>query len=134
MTTFKKGYANDIGIDVCLDHEVIFRPYETKVIDIGFSLPTFQGIAIMMCARTSAARQGLIVNQCPIDPNYTGSVHIIAHNVSNDVVIFKAGEAFAQIYAFDIQPIPIKYTIKKNGLRNKNNFGSSDGGDNVIGD
>lgn len=128
MTTFKKGYADDVGIDICLDHEVTFEPFETKIIDIGVSLPTHQRQSIMMCARTSAAKQGIVVNQCPVDPNYTGNVHIIAHNVGNHMVTFKTGEAFAQIYAFDIQPIMIDYEIKKDGHRNKNNFGSTDGG------
>lgn len=126
MTTFKKGYADDIGIDICLDFDVEFQPFETKIIDIGVSLPTYSRQSIMMCARTSAAKKGIIVNQCPIDPNYRGNAHIIAHNCSNNVVRFEKGQAFAQLYAFDIQPIWIDYEIKKDGWRYKNNFGSTD--------
>ena len=126
MTTFKKGYADDIGIDICLDFEVEFQPFETKVIDIGVGLPTYQRRSIMMCARTSAARQGIIVNQCPIDPNYFGNVHIIAHNCSNKIVRFEAGKAFAQLYAFDVQPIDISYDIKRDGHRFISAFGSTD--------
>lgn len=128
MIKFKKGYADDVGIDICLDFDVEFQPFETKVIDIGVSLPTYQRQSIMMCARTSAAKRGIIVNPCPIDPNYMGNVHIIAHNCSNNVVKFEAGKAFAQLFAFDVQPIWIDYEIKQSGYRNKNNFGSSDGG------
>lgn len=128
MTTFKKGYADDIGIDICLDHEVKFKPFETKIIDIGIGLPTCQRQSIMMCARTSAAKQGIIVNPCPIDPNYQGNAHIIAHNCSSNIIKFEAGKAFAQLFAFDVQPIWIDYEIKKDGYRNKNNFGSTDGG------
>lgn len=129
MTVFKKGYADDVGIDICLDFDVEFQPFETKIIDTGVSLPTYQRQSIMMCARTSAAKQGIIVNQCPIDPNYQGNAHIIAHNCSNNIVKFDAGIAFAQLFAFDVQPIWIDYEIKKTGYRNKNNFGSSDGGE-----
>lgn len=129
MTTFKKGYADDIGIDICLDFDVEFQPFETKVIDTGVSLPTYQRQSIMMCARTSAAKQGIIVNQCPIDPNYQGNAHIIAHNCGNKKVTFKAGQAFAQLFAFDVQPIWIDYEIKRPGYRYDNNFGSSDRGD-----
>ena len=126
MTKFKKGYADDIGIDICLDFEVEFQPFETKVIDMGVALPTYQRRSIMMCARTSAAKQGIIVNQCPIDPNYSGNVHIIAHNCSNKIIRFEAGKAFAQLYAFDIQPINIDYKVKKTGTRNEGAFGSTD--------
>lgn len=126
MTTFKKGYAQDVGIDICLDHDVTFEPFETKVINIGVNIPTRAYRSIMMCARTSAAKQGIIVNQCPIDPNYEGPAHIIAHNLSRNTVTFEAGQAFAQIYAFDCQDIAIDYIVKKRGIRNFNNFGSTD--------
>lgn len=126
MTKFKKGYTDDIGIDICLDFAVEFAPFETKVIDIGISLPTCIRQAIMMCARTSAAKRGIIVNQCPIDPNYQGNAHIIAHNCSNKSVKFMAEEAFAQLFVIDVQPIGIDYEIKRAGYRYDNNFGSTD--------
>ena len=126
MTTFKKGYKDDIGIDICLDFKVIFKPFETKVIDTGISIPTRLYRSVMMCSRTSAAKQGIIVNQCPIDPNYNGNIHIIAHNCSNNVVIFDPGKAFAQLYAFDCQEIPVEVEIKQSGSRSNNAFGSTD--------
>lgn len=126
MTKFKKGYANDVGIDICLDYAVTFAPFETKVIDIGINIPTRAYRSIMMCSRTSAAKQGIIVNQCPIDPNYEGNAHIIAHNCSPNVVTFEAGKAFAQLYAFDCQDIDIDFEIARYGIRSDNNFGSTD--------
>lgn len=126
MTKFCKGYRDDIGVDVCLDFDVTFEPFETKVIDIGVNIPTRAYRSIMMCARTSAAKQGIIVNQCPIDPNYTGNAHIIAHNCSDKEVHFPAGKAFAQLYAFDSQEIPLDVTLKRAGYRNDHNFGSTD--------
>ena len=128
MTLFKKGYRDDVGVDICLDYGVTFEPFETKVIDIGLIIPTYPRQAIMMCARTSAARQGLIVNQCPIDPNYTGPIHIIAHNCSNSKLTFPPNVAFAQLYAFNVVPIDVPIIIKKLGKRGDNAFGSSDGG------
>lgn len=125
MTKFSKGYKDDIGIDICLDHEVIFKPFETKVIDVGVTLPTYNRTAVMMCARTSAAKKGIIVNQCPIDPNYEGNIHIIAHNLSNNEITFPAGVAFAQMYAFDVQRIDVAYEVKRYGWRGDNNFGST---------
>ena len=126
MTTFKKGYDSDVGIDICLDYDVTFRPFETKVIDIGVNIPTRAYRSIMMCARTSAAKRGIIVNQCPIDPGYEGNAHIIAHNCSSHTVTFEAGKAFAQMYAFDCQDVPVDFEIKRYGCRYGNNFGSTD--------
>lgn len=126
MTQFKKGYKDDVGIDICLDFDVEFKPFETKIIDTGTSINTDVGYAVMMCARTSAAKKGIIVNQCPIDPGYTGNIHIIAHNCSNSYVTFKKGEAFAQMYCFMMGNINVQLEIKKQGKRNKNNFGSTD--------
>ena len=126
MTLLTKGYKDDIGVDICLDHDVIFRPFTTLVIDTGICIPTTSRRSVMMCARTSAAKQGIIVNPCPIDPNYTGTAHIIAHNCSNSVVVFPAGKAFAQIYAFDVQELNLDVTIKRAGYRDGHNFGSTD--------
>ena len=126
MTRLTKGYKDDIGVDICLDRDVIFQPFETKVIDIGLYIPTINRRAVMMCARTSAAKQGIIVNQCPIDPNYTGNAHIIAHNCSDKIVSFPAGKAFAQIYAFDVQDTCLDVEIKRSGYRDDHNFGSTD--------
>lgn len=128
MTLFKKGYADDIGIDICLDYDVTFAPFETKAINIG-PMTTRTGIAAMMCSRSSAAIKGIIVNQAPIDPGYNGDCHIIAHNCSNENVRFSAGQAFAQIYFFKVADSPISYEIKKRGKRNKSNFGGTDNGD-----
>lgn len=129
--TFKKGYVDDIGIDICLPYNVVFEPFETKIIDIGVSLPTYNRQAIMMCARTSAAKKGIIVNQCPIDPNYTGNAHIIATNCSFKRVEFEPNQAFAQIYAFDIQKIDVPFEIKQEGKRENFAFGSSDWRDKI---
>lgn len=126
MTWLTKGYKDDIGIDICLDFDVTFEPFETKILDTGLRFPTCNRRSIMMCARTSAAKKGIIVNQCPIDPNYTGTAHIIAHNCSKDTVTFQAGKAFAQIYAFDVQEINVDFVTKRDGIRNLNNFGSTD--------
>ena len=126
MTRFSKGYKDDVGIDICLDHDVTFAPFETKVIDIGVGLSVYNRVAVMMCARSSAAKKGIIVNQCPIDPNYEGNVHIIVHNCSNEIVTFPAGVAFAQMYAFDVQRIDIDYDVRRSGWRGENNFGSTD--------
>lgn len=126
MTQLCKGYKDDIGIDVCLDYDVRFEPFQTLVLDTGLQLPTNYRRSIMMCARTSAAMRGIIVSQCPIDPNYSGTAHIIAHNCSNEIVEFSRGEAFAQIYAFDIQEIPVDIKIKKPGIRENHGFGSTD--------
>ena len=128
MTILKKGYKDDVGLDICLDFDVEFKPFETKVIDINISIPTSKGTAIMMCARTSAAKQGIIVNSCPIDPGYTGNAHIIAHNCSNNIVKFPAGKAFAQLYSFKFEEINVPFLLKNLSERKSSNFGSSDGG------
>ena len=129
MTVLKKGYKDDIGIDLCLDYDVVFRPFETKTICTELKLPSKSGVAIMMCSRSSAAKKGIIVNQCPIDPGYTGFVHIIVHNTSNSTVHFPAGTAFAQCYAFKIEDIDVSIEIKNDSHRGVKNFGSSDRGE-----
>lgn len=124
---FMKGYENDAGVDILLKEDVIFMPMSSTSISLGVNITPKEGSMGLLCSRTSAANKGLIVAMCPIDPNYTGEVIAIVHNVSNNIITYKKGEAFCQviIVPFDEQ-IP-NVTIRKNGKRTDGKLGSTGG-------
>ena len=121
---FKKGYADDAGIDVILDRDVVILPMSTIKVDLNVNVTPKAGEMGVLCARTSAAAKGLCVAMCPIDPNYTGNVTAIVHNVSNQILTYKKGEAFCQVVM-----MPINYSIdaevKKPGKRSEGKLGST---------
>ena len=125
---FVKGYQADAGIDVILDKSVTFMPLSSQVVNLNINCTPSENQMSYLCARTSAASKGLIVAQCPIDPNFTGEVSAIVHNVSNDIITYDIGEAFCQIVTVPINHNVIKdIYVKKTGKRSDGKIGSTGG-------
>lgn len=122
---FLKGYKNDAGVDIVLDKDIIFEPNSINIIDLGISVKVKKGEMAYLISRTSAAKQGILVMQCPIDADYTGTINAITYNISRQTVIYPAGNSFCQIVY-----VPIKYRIKcatkKKGRRTNSKFGETD--------
>lgn len=126
IKTFVKGYKEDAGIDVCLQEDVTFMPMSSQSFGLKINVTPKEGEMAILCSRTSAASKGLIVAMCPIDPNYTGEVVAIVHNVSNSIINYKKGEAFCQLVTipFNEQAVKDVY-IKKEGKRTDGKLGST---------
>ena len=123
---FVKGYAEDAGTDVTLKEDVTFLPMSTQTVRLHVCVTPHEGELAYLCARTSAAAKGLCVAMCPIDPNYCGEVLAIVHNVSNDIIEYKAGEAFCQVVSMPFTNLVIPDKIKKVGTRTDSNRGGTD--------
>ena len=119
---FKKGYEADAGVDVILDRDVTILPMSTMSVDLNITVTPDEGEMAVLCARTSAAAKGLCVAMCPIDANYTGNVTAIVHNVSNQILTYRKGEAFCQVVS-----LPITCCISKNDIEIKKSGKRSDG-------
>jgi dUTPase/5'-deoxynucleotidase YfbR-like HD superfamily hydrolase len=124
---FKKGYAADAGVDVILDRDVLILPMSTAFIDLNITVTPEEGEMAVLCARTSSAAKGLCVAMCPIDAHYTGNVTAIVHNVSNQILNYKKGEAFCQVVSLPItSSIPKNLIeVKKPGKRSAGKLGST---------
>ena len=123
---FVKGYLADAGTDIILDSDVEFMPMSTVSFGLDVKITPKEGQMSLLCARTSAANQGLVVAMCPIDPNYSGEVTAIVHNVSNNIIRYKKGESFCQFVTVSTQEIEdIKPYIKKEGKRSDGKLGST---------
>lgn len=122
---FKKGYEADAGTDVILIEDVTILPMTTMAVNLHVQVTPEEGEMAVLCARTSAAARGLCVAMCPIDANYTGDVTAIVHNVSNEIITYKKGEAFCQIVGLPvIQPVN-DVVVKKEGKRSDGKLGST---------
>lgn len=123
---FVKGYEADAGVDIILQEDAIFMPMSTVNYNLHINYTPKEGQMAFLCARTSAAAKGLTVATCPIDPNYTGEVMAIVHNISNDIIEYKKGQAFCQLVVVDIETITKDVKIKKPGKRTTSNLGGTD--------
>lgn len=121
---FVKGYVDDAGCDVILKENVVFMPMSTTKIDLRVNVTPKENEMSFLCSRTSAAAKGLIVAMCPIDPNFTGTITAIVHNLSNDIIKYSKGEAFCQVVTTPIKHI-LQAGIKKEGKRSDGKLGST---------
>lgn len=125
VTRFKKGYEDDAGTDILLDRDVVFMPMSTTNVDLNIQITPQADEMSFLCARTSAASKGLSVATCPIDPYYNGNVTAIVHNMSNDIIVYRKGEAFCQYVTTKI--ITDHNTPpKKKGRRTTSKLGGTD--------
>lgn len=121
---FQKGYKDDAGVDIILDKDMTFMPMSTTTIDLDVQITPNVDEMAFLCARTSAATRGLYVAMCPIDPNYTGNVSAIVHNLSNEIITYKKGESFCQYVKSKI--VTEIAPCKKQGKRSDSKFGGTD--------
>lgn len=122
---YKKGYADDAGVDIILRKAEVFLPLSTTVVQLEAKYTPNENEMGFLCARTSAAAKGLNVAMCPIDPHYDGNIVAIVHNVSNDIVSYAAGESFCQLVL--VPMICIKSVeVKKPGKRSDSRMGGTD--------
>lgn len=124
-TRFAKGYKEDAGTDILLDKPARFMPMTSTVFNLCVNVTPKEGEMSFLCSRTSAAAKGLIVAMCPIDPNYTGDVMAIVHNISNNIIEYKPGEAFCQVVTVPFKNIDNETVIKKQGKRSDGRLGST---------
>lgn len=121
---FAKGYFDDAGVDIILDRDVTFLPMSTTNFDLNIHIIPEDGQMGLLCARTSAAVKGLSVAMCPIDPNFSGNWTAIVHNVSNQIIEYKAGESFCQYVI--VKMVRQLAPVKKSGKRSSSKLGGTD--------
>jgi dUTPase len=100
-TVVRAGYTADAAADVILTTDVVLGPGETRVIPLGFGVKVPYNFVGQLFPRTSTAKFGVHVAACPIDPGYTGEVHGIFTNLTQELVVLKAGKGCCQLL---IQP------------------------------
>lgn len=124
---FSKGYVADAGTDVLLQEDVTFMPLSTNKVDLNVCATPNEKTMSFLCARTSAANKGLIVATCPIDPNFSGTICAIVHNVSNSIISYKKGESFCQLVTTPIcdTNTEMKPVIRMEGKRGGGKLGST---------
>ena len=122
---FTKGYKADAGADVILKQDVTFMPMSSTNFGLKVNITPKEGEMAILCSRTSAAAKGLIVAMCPIDPNYTGEVVAIVHNISNSIIQYKRGEAFCQVVTIPFNETDVNVVVKKDGKRSNGKLGST---------
>ena len=88
----KKSHLPDSGLDCFMPESFELKPLETKTIGLGIGIQVPEGFAGMLVPRSSIAEKGLLIQTSIIDPDYTGEIHLIITNCSNNNVVIENPE------------------------------------------
>lgn len=124
MSRFSKGYKEDAGVDIILDDDVVFPPGKITVLNLGIGITPKRNTMAIIAPRSSFAKKGLVICNCPIDANYSGNIHAIVYNGGDVPVECKKDHAFCQIMMIKIRVIR-SVEIRKKGKRKTDHFGST---------
>lgn len=122
----KKSHLPDCGLDCFMPEGFELKPSETKTIGLGIGIQVPEGFAGMLVPRSSIAEKGLIIQTSIIDPDYTGEIHLIITNCSNNVVKIDENQRVCSLVIYNVLNVRLDVVYDfENTERGNNGLGSS---------
>lgn len=97
-----KSHLPDVGLDIFTPKEFWLRPLETITVGLELAVSIPEGFAGMLVPRSSITERGMIVQTAVIDPDYTGEIHLIITNCSNDVQHIEEGQRVCSLVVYSV--------------------------------
>ena len=97
-----KSHLPDVGLDIFTPKEFWLRPLETITIGLELAVSIPEGFAGMLVPRSSITERGMIVQTAVIDPDYTGEIHLIITNCSNNVQHIEEGQRVCSLVVYPV--------------------------------
>ena len=122
----KKSHLPDCGLDCFMPESFELQPFETKTIGLGIGIQVPEGFAGMLVPRSSIAEKGLIIQTSIIDPDYTGEIHLIITNCSNNVVKIEERQRVCSLVVYNVLNVRLDIVNEfENTERGSHGLGSS---------
>ena len=122
----KKSHLPDCGLDCFMPESFELQPLETKTIGLGIGIQVPEGFAGMLVPRSSIAEKGLLIQTSIIDPDYTGEIHLIITNCSNNVVKIDENQRVCSLVIYNVLNVRLDVVHDfENTERGNNGLGSS---------
>lgn len=97
-----KSHLPDVGLDIFTPKEFWLRPLETICIGLELAVSIPEGFAGMLVPRSSITERGMIIQTAVIDPDYTGEIHLIVTNCSNNVQHIEEGQRVCSLVVYSV--------------------------------
>ena len=122
----KKSHLPDSGLDCFMPESFELKPLETKTIGLGIGIQVPEGFAGMLVPRSSIAEKGLLIQTSIIDPDYTGEIHLIITNCSNNNVVIEKNQRVCSLVVCNVLNVrlDIVYDFEQTD-RGNNGLGST---------
>lgn len=98
----KKSHLPDTGLDCFMPCSFEIKPFETKTVGLGFGVSIPEGFGGILIPRSSIAQKGLIIQTSAIDPDYTGEIHLIITNCSNNTYIIEKHQRVCSLICINV--------------------------------
>lgn len=122
----KKSHLPDCGLDCFMPESFELKPLETKTIGLGIGIQVPEGFAGMLVPRSSIAEKGLIIQTSIIDSDYTGEIHLIITNCSNNVVKIEEKQRVCSLVIYNVLNVRLDVVNEfENTERGSHGLGSS---------
>lgn len=122
----KKSHLPDCGLDCFMPESFELKPLETKTIGLGIGIQVPEGFAGMLVPRSSIAEKGLLIQTSIIDPDYTGEIHLIITNCSNNNVVIEKNQRVCSLVVYNVLNVRLDVVYDfENTDRGNNGLGST---------
>lgn len=98
----QRAHYNDAGCDCFALEDITINQNETVNIGLGFGVKLPDGFALFPYGRSSLAKKGLIHHLPPIDSGYTGEIHALITNTSNEIYKISKGDKICSLLLLPI--------------------------------
>ena len=92
-----RKHPNDVGADVYAIRDGYINPHQTTTIGLGFGVEIPIGYAGFIFTRSSLAKKGINTLLPPIDPGYTGEIHVMIYNGGYETYSIHEGDRIGQL-------------------------------------
>ncbi|MBP5407737.1 MAG: dUTP diphosphatase [Bacilli bacterium] len=120
----KRAHYNDAGADVYAIENYDILPHQTIKVPLGFGMKLPDGFMCNVYPRSGLTSKGIISHIPPIDSGYTGEIHCIITNTTDEVYMINKDDKIAQLVVVPI--ILSEFTETLGEERGDNGFGSTD--------
>lgn len=114
----ERAHDTDVGADVYAANDMIIKARSIGVVNLGFGLKLPKGIMACMFPKSGITSKGILSTLPPVDPGYTGEVHAILYNFTDEDYEIKRGQKVAQMILLPViidESIPPKTLTKRDG-------------------
>ena len=121
-----RAHSNDAGADVYSTIEYVLKAHESKKIPLGLGIRLPDGYVAFVCPRSGLSSKGITCELAPIDSGYTGEIHAIVTNNTNEDFVINCDDRIGQLVVMPV--IICDFIDEKEVIENErgaNGFGST---------
>ena len=123
----EKKREGDAGWDIYLPEAVVFMPYTTTVVNLGFGVEIPSGYAGLLAMRSSVCQNSLQIHMPLIDSNYRGEIHLMVYNPGFHPIKYKKGERVCSLFIFPVFDEPLEVVDALDESNRGENWSGSSG-------